>query len=49
MWHYHLHVFPRHEGDDLYRSPHRLTTPEERMPYGEGLRAALTAHAARGA
>jgi histidine triad (HIT) family protein len=41
VWHYHLHVFPRWEGDDLYRSAHRLTTPEERRPYAERLRAAL--------
>jgi histidine triad (HIT) family protein len=41
VWHYHLHVFPRWEGDDLYRSSHRLTTPEERRPYAERLRAAL--------
>ena len=43
VWHYHLHVFPRWEGDDLYRSPHRLTTAEERRPYAERLRAALEA------
>jgi histidine triad (HIT) family protein len=41
VWHYHLHVFPRWHGDDLYRSPHRLTTREERRPYAERLRAAL--------
>jgi histidine triad (HIT) family protein len=41
VWHYHLHVFPRWEGDDLYRSAHRLTSPEERRPYAERLRAAL--------
>jgi histidine triad (HIT) family protein len=43
VWHYHLHVFPRWKGDDLYRSPHRLTTVEERRPYAERLRAALGA------
>jgi histidine triad (HIT) family protein len=41
VWHYHLHVFPRWHGDDLYRSPHRLTTPEEREPYAEKLRRSL--------
>lgn len=41
VWHYHLHVFPRWDGDDLYRSEYRETTPEERRPYAERLRAAL--------
>ena len=43
VWHYHLHVFPRWEGDDLYRSEHRLTTRDERRPYTERLRAVLEA------
>jgi histidine triad (HIT) family protein len=41
VWHYHVHVFPRYEGDDLYGSPFRDTTPEERLPYAERVRAAL--------
>jgi histidine triad (HIT) family protein len=41
VWHYHLHVFPRYEGDELYGSPHRETTPAERKPYADRLRAAL--------
>jgi histidine triad (HIT) family protein len=41
VWHYHLHAFPRYEGDDLYGSPCRETTPEERRPYAERLRAEL--------
>ena len=41
VWHYHLHVFPRWHGDDLYGSAYRLTTPEERAPYAARLRAAL--------
>jgi histidine triad (HIT) family protein len=41
VWHYHVHVFPRWAGDDLYRSEHRLTTLDERRPYAERLRAAL--------
>lgn len=41
VWHYHLHVFPRWVGDDLYGSDARLTTPEERAPYVAALRAAL--------
>jgi histidine triad (HIT) family protein len=38
VWHYHLHVFPRHPGDDLYRMKGRITSPEERKPYAETLR-----------
>jgi histidine triad (HIT) family protein len=43
VWHYHLHVFPRYAGDELYLRTyeHRLTTPEERAPYAAKLRAAL--------
>ncbi len=43
IWHYHLHVFPRYAGDDLYRSPWRDTTPDERWRYAERLRTALAA------
>jgi histidine triad (HIT) family protein len=45
VWHYHLHVFPRNADDGLYGSDARLTSPEERKPYAEALRAALTASA----
>lgn len=40
VWHYHLHVFPRYAGDELYERTreHRLTTAEERLPYAERLR-----------
>ncbi|MCA9882765.1 MAG: HIT family protein [Anaerolineae bacterium] len=40
VFHYHLHVFPRYEGDELYTSTYDryLTTPEERLPYAEKLR-----------
>jgi len=41
VWHYHLHVFPRFAGDDLYGSRPRLTTPSEREPYVRALRDAL--------
>jgi histidine triad (HIT) family protein len=41
VWHYHLHVFPRFEGDELYTSPARLTTPDERVPFAAMLRVAL--------
>jgi histidine triad (HIT) family protein len=43
VWHFHLHVFPRYEGDDLYLN-HKDTywpTAEEKRPYVEKLRAAL--------
>ena len=35
VWHYHLHVFPRYLGDNLYvRTPERRwTTPEERVSF----------------
>ena len=41
VWHFHVHVFPRYTGDDLYASHHhaRWTTPEERAPYAAKLRA----------
>jgi histidine triad (HIT) family protein len=40
VWHYHLHVFPRYTGDDLYllTPQRRLTHPEERRPYAARLR-----------
>jgi histidine triad (HIT) family protein len=41
VWHYHLHVFPRWAGDDLYGSSARLSSPEERAPYASALRAAI--------
>jgi histidine triad (HIT) family protein len=42
VWHYHLHVFPRFDGDELYTSPARLTTRDEREPFAAALRDALT-------
>lgn len=43
VWHFHLHVFPRWEGDDLYQNhdKKRWVTEEEKKPYAEKLRAAL--------
>ena len=43
VWHYHVHVFPRYAGDNLYGSPWRNATPEERRPFAERVRAALAA------
>lgn len=40
VWHYHLHVFPRYSGDDLYLR-HRDTywpSAEEKRPYAEKLK-----------
>lgn len=41
VWHYHVHVFPRWAGDDLYGSAYRLTTQAERRPCAERLCTAL--------
>ena len=38
VWHYHLHVFPRYEGDNLYMTQRRPTSPDERAPYAKKLR-----------
>jgi histidine triad (HIT) family protein len=40
IFHYHLHVFPRYYGDNLYdlTSQRRVTSAEERLPYAEKLR-----------
>lgn len=39
-WHYHVHVFPRYAGDELYASrPYpEFVTAEQRQPYAERLR-----------
>jgi histidine triad (HIT) family protein len=44
VWHFHVHVFPRWRRDELYEHHHdvRWTTAEERSPYAERLRAALS-------
>jgi len=42
VWHYHLHVFPRYDGDALYASPGAPTTAAQRAPYAQRLRAALS-------
>jgi histidine triad (HIT) family protein len=48
VWHYHLHVFPRYAGDDLYgrNAERRQTTPDERLPYAATLRAYSGGHPA---
>jgi histidine triad (HIT) family protein len=41
VWHYHLHVFPRYPGDDLYGSRGAFLPAGERARYARRLRAAL--------
>jgi histidine triad (HIT) family protein len=43
VWHLHVHVFPRHDGDRLYQrhDEKRWASPEEREPWAERLAAAL--------
>ena len=40
LWHFHLHVFPRWNGDDLYLNYNngRYNIEEERRPYAKKLR-----------
>jgi histidine triad (HIT) family protein len=47
VWHFHVHVFPRWAGDRLYARDDEIgwTTPDERAPYAERLRGALTKRA----
>jgi histidine triad (HIT) family protein len=41
MWHFHVHVFPRYENDELYKrhDEKRFVSIEERKPYADKLRA----------
>lgn len=43
VWHFHVHVFPRYEGDDLYSADAevRWTSAEERAPYAARLATVL--------
>ena len=41
VWHYHLHVFPRYPGDDLYRSRKARVSEEVRAEYAARLRDGL--------
>jgi histidine triad (HIT) family protein len=38
VWHYHLHVYPRYEEDQLYLTKGDYTEPMERLFYAEQLR-----------
>jgi histidine triad (HIT) family protein len=41
LWHLHVHVFPRFEGDNLYGSGYRESTFDERLDFAARLRAVL--------
>jgi histidine triad (HIT) family protein len=41
VWHYHLHVFPRYESDELYMSQPGLMPEWERGKFAQTLRSAL--------
>lgn len=38
VWHYHLHVYPRYEHDNLYMTKGRYTEPEERPFFAKKLK-----------
>lgn len=38
VWHYHLHVFPRYENDNFYKTDRVKSKPEERLEYAEKIR-----------
>ena len=44
VWHFHMHVFPREPGDELYPrdNEYRWASASERAPYAARLRAALS-------
>jgi histidine triad (HIT) family protein len=44
VWHYHVHVFPREQGDGLYArdAEYRWATADERAPYAARLRAEVS-------
>jgi histidine triad (HIT) family protein len=41
LWHLHLHVFPRYDGDDLYGASYRQATRKERVDFAAALQAVL--------
>ena len=41
VWHYHLHVYPRYEGDNFSRAEKMLTQEEKRAEYAASLKAHL--------
>jgi histidine triad (HIT) family protein len=45
VWHYHLHVYPRYEGDNFPRVEKIVTPMEKRIEFAERLREYLVNHA----
>ena len=41
LWHLHVHVFPRYDGDDLYRAGYRDASMEERLAFAARLQTVL--------
>jgi len=41
VWHYHVHVYPRYQGDNLYAGRRETTTIEERAAFAGQLSAGL--------
>jgi histidine triad (HIT) family protein len=41
LWHLHVHVFPRFDGDDLYGSWYRESTFDERLDFAARVQAVL--------
>jgi histidine triad (HIT) family protein len=41
LWHLHVHVFPRYDGDNLYGSWYRESTFDERLDFAARLQAVL--------
>lgn len=48
VWHYHVHVYPRYRRDMLNLTWGRRTTADQRRPYADRLRLALTSLQAEG-
>lgn len=46
VWHFHTHVYPRFEDDNLYQNhdDKKFVSAEERLPYAEKLREFLASH-----
>ncbi|MGI8748493.1 MAG: HIT family protein [Deinococcus sp.] len=44
VWHFHMHVFPRFENDQLYAQPHTRNTLADRNIYADRLRSHLVSH-----
>ncbi len=44
VWHYHLHIFPRYEGDNLYLRHENTYWPsaEEKKPYADKLKSYIS-------